>query len=46
MLARDHFHQAVCETPFHPRTSALNQLNLWHRWRDYTVADVYFDVGM
>jgi glycine cleavage system T protein (aminomethyltransferase) len=46
MLARDHFHQAVCETPFHPRTSALNQLNLWHRWRDHTVADAYFDVGM
>ena len=33
-------------TPFHPRTAALNQLNLWHRWRDYTVADAYFDVGM
>jgi len=46
MLARDHFHQAVCETPFHPRTAALNQLNLWHRWRDHTVADAYFDVGM
>jgi aminomethyltransferase len=46
MLARDHFRQAVCETPFHPRTAALNQLNLWHRWRDHTVADAYFDVGM
>jgi len=46
MLARDHFHQAVCQTPFHPRTAAANQLNLWHRWRDYTVADAYFDVGM
>jgi len=46
MLARDHFHLAVCESPFHPRTSALNQLNLWHRWRDHTVADAYFDVGM
>ena len=46
MSARDHFHQAVCETPFHARTSALNQLNLWHRWRDHTVADAYFDVGM
>ncbi len=46
MLARDHFHQAVLETPFHPRTAALNQLNLWHRWRDHTVADAYFDVGM
>lgn len=46
MLSRDHFHRAVCETPFHARTSALNQLNLWHRWRDHTVADAYFDVGM
>ncbi|HEV7432276.1 MAG TPA: aminomethyltransferase family protein [Steroidobacteraceae bacterium] len=46
MLARDHFHRAVCETPFHARTAALNQLNLWHRWRDHTVADAYFDVGM
>lgn len=46
MPARDHFHHAVLETPFHPRTAALNQLNLWHRWRDYTVADAYFDVGM
>ena len=46
MLARDHFHQAVLTTPFHPRTAALNQLNLWHRWRDHTVADAYFDVGM
>jgi aminomethyltransferase len=46
MLARDHFHRAVCETPFHARTAALNQLNLWHRRRDHTVADAYFDVGM
>ena len=46
MLARDHFHLAVCQTPFHPRTAALNQLNAWHRWRDHTVADAYFDVGM
>ena len=46
MYARDHFHQAVYGTPFHPRTGPLNQLNLWHRWRDYTVADAFFDVGM
>ena len=46
MIARDHFRQAVLTTPFHPRTAALNQLNLWHRWRDHTVADAYFDVGM
>ena len=46
MLPRDHFHQAVYGTAFHPRTAAANQLNAWHRWRDHTVADAYFDVGM
>jgi aminomethyltransferase len=46
VLPRDHFHQAVYATPFHPRTAAANQLNAWHRWRDHTVADAYFDVGM
>ena len=46
MLSRDHFRQAVHATPFHPRTAAANQLNAWHRWRDHTVADAYFDVGM
>jgi aminomethyltransferase len=46
MLARDHFHQAVQQTPFHARTAAANQLNLWHRWRDHTVVDAYVDVGM
>ena len=39
-------HQAVHLTPFHPRTAAPNALNLWHRWRDHTVADAYFDVGL
>jgi aminomethyltransferase len=46
MRTREHFRQAVYETPFHPRTSAANQLNLWHRWKDYTVADAYFDVAL
>jgi len=46
MLTRDHFRRAVYHTPFHARTSALNQLNLWHRWRDYTVADAFFDVSL
>lgn len=45
-LNREHHRTAVYETPFHPRTSALNVLNLWHRWRDYTTADAYFDVGL
>lgn len=46
MRARDHFKQAVYPTPFHSRTSAANRLNLWHRWKDYTVPDAYFDVGL
>ena len=46
MRARDHFRRAVYTTPFHARTAALNQLNLWHRWRDYTVADAFFDVSL
>lgn len=45
-LDRAHHRTAVYETPFHPRTSALNVLNLWHRWRDYTTADGYYDIGM
>ncbi|HZF17420.1 MAG TPA: aminomethyltransferase family protein [Steroidobacteraceae bacterium] len=45
-LDRQHFRTAVYQTPFHPRTAPLNVLNLWHRWRDYTTADGYFDVGM
>ena len=43
MNRKEHFRKAVWETPFHPRTSALNTLNEWHRWKDYTTADAYFD---
>jgi aminomethyltransferase len=43
---RGHHHHFVYQTPFHPRTSQANRLNLWHRWKDYTVADAYFDVSM
>lgn len=46
MSAREHFRQAVAPTPFHPRTSAANTLNLWHRWKDCTVADAYTDVAL
>ena len=42
----NHYLQTVRYTPFHSRTSAANGLNLWHRWRDHTVADAYFDVGL
>jgi len=43
---REHYRQVVHHTPFHSRTAAANALNLWHRWRDHTVADAYFDVGL
>jgi aminomethyltransferase len=46
MRTREHFRQAVYPTPFHSRTSAANALNLWHRWKDYTVPDAYFDAGL
>ena len=42
--AREHHRQVVHYTPFHSRTSRANVLNQWHRWRDHTVADAYFDV--
>jgi len=43
---REHHRQVVRCTPFHSRTSRANVLNLWHRWRDHTVADAYFDVSL
>lgn len=46
MRSREHFRHAVYHTPFHARTAAANQLNLWHRWKDYTVADAYADVSL
>ena len=46
MRTRDHFQTAVYPSPFHSRTSAANKLNLWHRWKDYTVADAYTDVSL
>ena len=46
MNDRDHYKTAVFKTPFHSRTAALNQTNEWHRWKDYTVADRYFDTEL
>ena len=43
---KEHFRTAVYQTPFHPRTSVLNVLNEWHRWKDYTTADAYFDEAL
>jgi len=46
MNEKGHFRKAVYPTAFHSRTSALNQLNAWHRWKDYTTADAYEDVAL
>jgi len=42
----EHYQQVALPTPFHARTSACNELNLWHRWRDYSVPDAYFSVAL
>lgn len=46
MKEKSHFRNAVYPTAFHSRSSRLNQLNLWHRWKDYTTADAYEDVAL
>jgi aminomethyltransferase len=46
MKHKEHFRTAVWPTAFHARTSALNTLNEWHRWKDYTTADAYFDAAL
>ncbi|MFK8030665.1 MAG: aminomethyltransferase family protein [Gammaproteobacteria bacterium] len=33
----------TAKTPFHPRTSDANTLNLWHQWKGVTVSEVYDD---
>jgi aminomethyltransferase len=46
MKHKEHYRHAVYPTPFHARTSALNTLNEWHRWKDYTTSDAYFDTAL
>jgi aminomethyltransferase len=46
MQTKEHFRNAVFETPFHPRTSALNIRCEWHRWKDYITADAYYDEAL
>ncbi len=46
MKHKQHFRTAVYPTPFHPRSSQLNVLNEWHRWKDYTISDAYFDQAL
>ncbi len=46
MNEKEHYRDVVYPTPFHSRTAPLNKVNEWHRWKDYTTADRYFDVGL
>lgn len=46
MKTKEHFRHAVYHSPFHARTSVLNTLNEWHRWKDYTTADAFFDTSL
>mgnify|MGYP003316336652 FL=1 len=46
MLRQDHYKTSVYKTPFHERTSELNILNDWVRWKDYTVPNSYFRVDL
>ena len=46
MLQQNHYLKSVYETPFHERTSELNILNDWTRWKDYTVPNSYFRVDL
>ncbi|NUB46239.1 aminomethyl transferase family protein [Fertoebacter nigrum] len=43
---KDHFHTPLRQTPFHPRTSALNRLNQWGAWAGYTTALAFDDEAM
>ena len=45
-VQQDHYKKSYYETPFHSRTSELNILNEWQRWKDYTVATNYFRTEM
>ncbi len=43
---RLHFTTPLRQTPFHPRTSALNLLNQWGAWGGYTTVLSYDDTAM
>jgi len=42
----NHYHTPLRQTPFHPRTAALNRLNQWGAWAGYTTALTYDDATM
>ncbi len=39
-----HYKVAVKETPFYNKQKALDFVNTWHRWKEYTVPDVLKNV--
>jgi aminomethyltransferase len=41
-----HYETPLLETPFHPRTAALNKLWSWGNWGGYTTALTYEDLSM
>ncbi|NND01138.1 MAG: aminomethyl transferase family protein [Gammaproteobacteria bacterium] len=43
-IDREHFRVAVKTTPFYQRQKAVDLVNLWHRWQEYTVPDVLNNV--
>lgn len=43
---RLHYLTPLRQTPFHPRTAALNRLNDWGPWAGYTTALSFDDVAM
>ena len=45
MKQKEHFRHAVYQTPFH-RAPRAEHVNEWHRWKDYTTADAYFDEAL
>ncbi len=45
MTAKPLYQAPLLETPFHARTSALNQANAWARWAGYTTVDCYTDLS-
>ncbi|GJM09662.1 MAG: hypothetical protein DHS20C11_19380 [Lysobacteraceae bacterium] len=45
-LDKDHYKTAVYPSPFHAKTSVLNETREFERWHDYMSATRYFDVSM
>ncbi|MGL6211683.1 MAG: aminomethyltransferase family protein [Paracoccaceae bacterium] len=41
-----HYETPLLQTPFHPRTAALNKLWSWGNWGGYTTALTYQDLAM